>query len=82
MRSFRIRDPKPRLIHAPCFRERVLHHALMAHIGPVIDKTLIDDVYACRVGKGVVRAARRVQDHLSRGGWYAQIDIRHYFSVH
>jgi hypothetical protein len=24
-RSFRIRDPKPRTIHAPCFRERVLH---------------------------------------------------------
>lgn len=27
--SFGIRDPKPRRILAPCFRDRVLHHALM-----------------------------------------------------
>ena len=25
LRAFRIRDPKPRLIHAPSFRDRVLH---------------------------------------------------------
>ncbi len=37
MRRFTIRDPKPRVIHAPCFRERVLHHALMARMGPVLD---------------------------------------------
>ena len=33
--SFEIFDPKQRTIHAPAFRERVLHHALMRHIGPV-----------------------------------------------
>ena len=51
----------------------------MAHIGPVLDRSLIDDVYACRTGKGVVRAALRVQRHMRRAPWYAQIDIRHYF---
>jgi len=54
MRRFRIRDPKPRIIHAPCFRERVLHHALMAHVGPVLDRALVDDTYACRVGGGAL----------------------------
>ncbi|MBL8252321.1 MAG: hypothetical protein JNJ76_01795, partial [Candidatus Competibacter sp.] len=54
MRSFRIRDPKPRIIHAPCFRERVLHHAVMAHVGPALDRALVDDTYACRVGKGAL----------------------------
>src|SRR5271157_5946180 len=39
-RSFRIRDPKPRIIRAPAFRERVLHHAIMAHAGPVLDRSL------------------------------------------
>ena len=34
MRSFQIHDPKSRIIHAPCFRDRVVHHALMAHVGP------------------------------------------------
>ena len=49
-RAFRVYDPKPRLIQAPAFRERVLHHALMAHVGPVIDRGLIFDCYACREG--------------------------------
>ncbi|MAE88927.1 MAG: RNA-dependent DNA polymerase [Pelagibaca sp.] len=79
MRRFRIRDPKPRLIHAPCFRERVLHHALMAGMGPVLDGTLIFDTYACRAGKGVHAAVRRAQQFSRRSRWYAQIDIRHYF---
>ena len=63
MRAFRIHDPKPRLIHAPAFRERVLHHALMAHAGPVLDRALVFDTYACRVGKGTLAAVRRCQQH-------------------
>ncbi|MBF8271342.1 MAG: RNA-directed DNA polymerase [Magnetococcales bacterium] len=79
MRSFRIRDPKPRIIHAPCFRERVLHHALMAHAGPVLDRSLVDDTFACRVGKGTLAAVYRVRHHLQRHPWYAKIDIKGYF---
>lgn len=79
MRRFTIRDPKPRVIHAPCFRERVLHHALMAPMGPVMDRSLVHDVYACRVGKGAHEAVKRVQAHARRWPWYAQIDIRQYF---
>jgi RNA-directed DNA polymerase len=80
MRSFRIRDPKPRMIHAPCFRERVLHHAIMAHVGPVLDRSLIFDTYACREGKGALAAVRRASQHARRHAWYAQIDVRSYFA--
>ncbi len=79
MYRFRIRDPKPRIIHAPCFPERVLHHALMAHVGPVLDRALVEDTYACRVGKGALAAVQRAQHHLRRFPWYAKIDIRAYF---
>ena len=79
-RSFRIRDPKPRIIHAPVFRERVLHHAIMAHAGPVLDRALVFDTYACRVGKGTLAAVRRVRDHAGRYFWYTQIDISGYFA--
>src|SRR4051794_39912442 len=79
-RAFRIHDPKPRLIHAPAFRERVLHHALMAHVGPVLDRALVFDTYACRVGKGALAAVRRCQQHGRRFAWYAKIDIRAYFA--
>lgn len=83
LRSFAIRDPKSRTIHAPCFQERVLHHALMAHVGPVLDRSLIADSFACRLGKGSLAAVRRAQTHLRRWPWYASIDIRQYFpNVH
>ncbi len=80
MRCFHIRDPKPRIIHAPCFQERVLHHAIMAHAGPVLDRVLVDDSYACRAGKGTLAAVQRVQHHAERHAWYAQIDIKSYFA--
>ena len=80
MTSFRIRDPKPRIIHAPCFRERVLHHALIAPVGPVLDRTLVDDSFACRKGKGGLAAVLRCQLHLRRFAWFVQIDIRSYFA--
>lgn len=80
MTSFQIRDPKPRLIHAPDFRERVLHHAIMAHVGPILDRALIDDTFACRRGLGALAAVQRCQQHLRRFSWFVQIDIRSYFA--
>jgi RNA-directed DNA polymerase len=79
-RRFRIRDPKPRTIHAPCFRERVLHHAIMAHVGPVLERALVDDTYACRTGKGTLAAVQRAQQHSRRRPWWCKVDIRGYFA--
>jgi hypothetical protein len=78
--EFHIRDPKPRVIHAPCFRERVLHHAIMAYVGPVLERVLIEDTFACRIGKGTLAAVHRCQHHVRRFPWYAKLDIRHYFA--
>ena len=46
--QFLIRDPKERVITAPCFDERVLHHGIMNVCEPVLDRWLIDDTFACR----------------------------------
>jgi retron-type reverse transcriptase len=80
MRRFTIRDPKLRTIHAPCFRERVLHHAIIAQVGPVLDRSLVFDTYACREGKGTLAAVQRACQHARRHAWHAQIDIRAYFA--
>ena len=77
---FEIRDPKPRAIFAPCFRERVLHHALIGQVGPVLDRALINDSYACRAGKGTLAAITRVYGHVRRFPWYAKMDVRAYFA--
>lgn len=80
LRSFRIRDPKPRLIHAPCFGERVLHHALVEKIGPVLDRALVADTYACRVGKGTLAAVQRAQQHAGCFPWFVKVDIASFFA--
>lgn len=78
--GFQIHDPKPRWIEAPPFRERVLHHALMRHVGPLLDRALVADTFACREGKGALRAVRRAQHFLRRSPWFVQVDVRHYFA--
>lgn len=76
---FCVHDPKPREISAPGFPERVLHHALIHHLGPVLERAAVYDSYACRKGKGPVRAVLRAQQHLRRFLWYLQIDLQRYF---
>ena len=49
--TFVIRDPKTRLISAPHFRDRIVHHALIEIIGPIFDKTFIYDSCANRLEK-------------------------------
>jgi len=79
-RSFQIWDPKPRIIHAPSFSDRVIHHAIMNHIGERLNKTLVDSSFACRTGKGGVAAVAAVQKNLRCYSWYTKIDIDGYFN--
>ncbi|MEF8713270.1 MAG: reverse transcriptase domain-containing protein [Accumulibacter sp.] len=78
-RSFLIHDPKQRLIHAACFADRVLHHAIMNLAGPVFERTLVPSTYACRPGLGVHRAIRQVQAELRRFAWFVKVDVDAYF---
>lgn len=77
--EFRIFDPKPRVIHAPSFRERVVHHAMMAKMGPILDRGWVDDSYACREGKGGLVAIERAETFLRRYPFFVKIDVRRYF---
>lgn len=78
-REFYIHDPKKRLIHAACFEDRVLHHAIMNLAEPVFQRTLVPSTYACRPGMGIHRAITQVQTNLRRYLWYVKVDIAGYF---
>lgn len=78
-RMFEIRDPKPRRIAAPAFRDRVLHHAMVQVIEPELERVAIFDSYACRRGKGLFRAIERAQGYARAHEWFLQLDIRKYF---
>ena len=76
---FPIRDPKPRLISAADFRDRVVHHALVRVIEPIFERRFIHDSYACRVGKGTHRALDRCQHFARRYAFVLQCDLIHFF---
>jgi hypothetical protein len=79
--QFRVTDPKPRTISCATVRDRVVHHALCGVIAPLLEQRFTEDCYACRVGKGMHRAAARARDLVRRNGWYCKLDVRHYFDT-
>lgn len=48
--SFTIFEPKERKIHAPCFRERVLHHAIIGPAEMDFERWLCATWMTCRSG--------------------------------
>jgi retron-type reverse transcriptase len=42
-RTFTIREPKPRLISAAPYRDRVVHHALVNVLEPIFERSFLHD---------------------------------------
>ena len=63
-RSFMVYEPKQRHIQAPPFKDRVVHHALVQVIEPLVEKKFIHHSYACRVGKGNHSSVLQLQNYL------------------
>jgi len=76
---FTIFDPKKREIYAPGFKDRIIQHALVNFAGPVIDKALVDSTFACRNGKGPLKAALLAQNCTGKFPWFVKVDIKKYF---
>lgn len=79
-RHFRILEPKVRWISAAPFRDRVLHHAICNVIEPLIDRRLIHDCWANRLGRGSHRAVLRYQRFAGRCSHALKMDLRKYFA--
>ena len=78
-RSFWIRDPKTRVIHAPSFRDRVVHHAILAVAGPIFERGAIAHSYACRAGRGQHAALRKARSWARAGEWFLKADVSRYY---
>jgi len=78
-RQFQVREPKPRLVSAAPFRDRVVHHALIAVIAPPLERRFLPTSYANRRGYGSHRALRRFCRACREHRWLLQADIRLYF---
>lgn len=78
-RYFRIYDPKERTISVASFRDRVVHHAVVAVLEPIYERSFIYDSYATRPCKGTHKALARTQRFLKKNYWYFKTDIEKYF---
>ncbi|MDE0283616.1 MAG: reverse transcriptase/maturase family protein [Gammaproteobacteria bacterium] len=78
-RQFTVYERKPRLISVAPFRDRVVHHAVMNVLEPLLDQRFIPDTYACRKDKGVHRAVDRYQQFARQNAYVLKLDIARYF---
>lgn len=84
-RTFYVWDPKCRLIMALPYRDRIVQWTLYKQLNPFYDKMFIEDSYACRKGKGSLRAAERLEywmrqaERKSDKWYYLKLDISKYF---
>lgn len=84
--SFQVRDPKLRDIHKASVVDRIVHHAVVNVIEPIVDRTFIYDSWSCRKGKGTTRSIdrchillNRLSNHGTRMVWVLHCDIRKFF---
>jgi len=77
--DFTIHDPKTRRISAAPYRDRVVHHALINVIEPLIGRSFIYDTYACIKGKGTHKAVARYRQFLPQNRFVLKCDISQYF---
>ena len=77
--TFMVYEPKPRLISAAPFRDRVVHHALCRHLEQVFEPTFISDSYACRRWKGTHAALDRFTDFSRCNRYVLKCDVRKFF---
>ena len=78
-RAFAVRDTKSREIHAPSFRDRVVHHAIIAVLGPVMERGAIAHSYACRAGRGQHAALAQARTWTRRADWYGKGDVEKFY---
>jgi len=77
--SFVIRDPKLRTISTAPFEQRIMHHAIMNILEPILERPLIYHSYACRKGKGTHAAVLYAFGQCKTKPCFLKLDIRKYF---
>ncbi|WP_024346602.1 reverse transcriptase/maturase family protein [Lacrimispora indolis] len=84
-RMKQIFEPKPRIIMALQYPDRLVQWAYYQKLNPLFDRQFITHSYGCRDGKGTTRARAQLQTWLrkvnrSPKGWHVlKLDIAKYF---
>ncbi len=72
---FVIRDPQLREISAAPFEDRVVHHALVDPLEERFDAALDPRTFACRRGKGTLRAIEHARALVRTRSYFLKLDV-------
>ncbi len=82
LRHFIVYEPKKREIyHPPFYPDKIIHHALMNVVKPLIIEKFTTDTYGSIKGRGVTLASERLKKVLKNNpdSYYMQIDCQKYY---
>lgn len=77
--EIQIHAPKPRLVSAAPFRDRVVHHAVHEIVAPIFERGFIANSFANQTGKGTHAAVRAFEKYRDRHRFVLRCDIFRYF---
>ena len=83
--KFEIHDPKHRIIFAPAYEDKIVHHMLYQVLREFYEPKFIYDSFSCIRNKGNQRAVLRLQEHYKKAQneyqdvYLVKIDIKKFF---
>ncbi len=82
--TFKVYEPKERIIASLPFRDRIVQHAINNIVNPIFENIFYSTSYACRENKGTHKGVKDVQSKmrkLSNSGvvYYLKMDFSKYF---
>lgn len=82
-RKFKVYDPKEREVFAlPYFPDRILHHAVMIPIEPILNAMFTADTYSCIKNKGIHAASynlRKALKDVEATKYCLKIDVKKFY---
>jgi RNA-directed DNA polymerase len=84
--AFIVNQPVKREIFAADFRDRIIHHWLIAKLNPLFENVFITNSFACRVGKGTHYGVKQVDSFIksstvnyTKDSYVLKLDIQGFF---
>ncbi|MBN2189204.1 MAG: hypothetical protein JW699_07105 [Chitinispirillaceae bacterium] len=78
-RIFTVHEKKTRIIMAAPFMDRIVHHAICNVVSPVLERSMVPNSCANRVGKGTRAGLELFGTFALKYPYVLKCDIRHYF---
>lgn len=82
---FEIQEKKRRIIYAPAYEDKIVHHMLYSKLRDFYEPKFIYDSFSCIRNKGNLKAVKRLQWHMqvckrnNQNCWLAKIDVSKFF---